>query len=64
MIVIVKWQSSDLSLSHDDVDTVRPGLNELETLVSQGQPAVCLGLDVAPERHPVLPAVATITASA
>ena len=55
---------SDLGLSDDDVDTVRPGLYELETLVSQGQPAVSLGLDVSPERHPVLSAVATITASA
>ena len=57
-------QSSDLSLSHDDVDTVRPGLYELETLVGQSQPAVSLRLDVSPERHPILSAVAAITTSA
>ena len=53
-----------LGLCDDHIDTVRPRLYQLETLVGQGEPAVSLALNVSPQCDPVLSAVPAITTSA
>ena len=50
--------SGYLGLSHDHIDTVRPGLDQLEALVSEGEPAVSVGLNITAQGHPVLALVA------
>ena len=50
--------SGYLGLRHDHIDTVRPGLDQLEALVSEGEPAVSVGLNITAQGHPVLALVA------
>lgn len=45
---------SYLGLSDDDVDTIVPALDQLETFVGQGQPSVCLSLNITAKSHPVI----------
>ena len=45
---------SHLGLGHDDVDAVRPGLDQVETLDSEVEPLVGVGLEVGPEGQPLL----------